>query len=326
MVATAATRKIFIDSALAFLKKHQLDGLSLDWEYPGNRGSPAGDKEKYILLLQEILASFVKDAVTQNSTRYILTASVGAGSKVIAKAYEISKMAMYLDWINLMAYDLHGSWENVTGCTTAMKGVTPTVPNSLDIWLSGGMPANKITLGLAAYGRSFQLKSYRVHGLGAPAIGPGSPGQYTRASGSLAFYEMCDVFWDEKVSWAYSAAGATYAYKGNQWVGYDTESSIKHKVTTLINKFNLRGFSFWALDFDDFAGNICNLTLGKYPLLKTAVQAMTNLSKEKIKFHPSPVNLECTAVARWKHVKSLVMWCKKHCQTQECPSYMCVCY
>ena len=42
-----------------------------------------------------------------------------------------------------------------------------------------------------------------------------------------------------------------YAYKGNQWVGYDTISSVKMK-SEYIKKKNLGGAMFWDLATDDF--------------------------------------------------------------------------
>lgn len=51
----------------------------------------------------------------------LLTAAVGAGATTIEAGYEIDKLALYLDFINLMTYDLHGGgWENVTGLHTAL--------------------------------------------------------------------------------------------------------------------------------------------------------------------------------------------------------------
>lgn len=50
-----------------------------------------------------------------------MTAAVPAGNNSIVDGFEINRIEPYLDFINLMTYDLHGGgWENKTGLQTAL--------------------------------------------------------------------------------------------------------------------------------------------------------------------------------------------------------------
>lgn len=60
----------------------------------------------------------------------------------------------------------------------------------VELWERLGAPKDKILVGLATYGRSFNLEDPKVHGMNAPVIGGGTEGPYTRENGFLAYYEV----------------------------------------------------------------------------------------------------------------------------------------
>lgn len=108
MAATVQSRRIFIDSVVQMLSKYGFDGLDLDWEYPANRGGKPQDKQNFAQLLREMRVEF-------NKHGYMMTAAVSAGKNAIDSAYDVPTMSQTLDFINVMAYDYHGGWEQKTG-------------------------------------------------------------------------------------------------------------------------------------------------------------------------------------------------------------------
>ena len=95
-----------------------------------------------------------------------------------------------MDFINIMSYDLHGSWENFLGFNAPLYGPSGdmlTVDYAVNYWLSNGAKASKLNIGLATYGRSFSMASSSF----TPKSGAKGPATAGRV---LIFFFLFDHF------------------------------------------------------------------------------------------------------------------------------------
>lgn len=145
-----------------------------------------------------------------------------------------------------------------------------SVDAAVKYWLDNGCPREKLVVGVPLYGRSFTLNNPSDHGVNAPASN-GRAGEFVPESGFLGFNEICYNLKNKgwKKEWE-DTQKVPYAYKDDQWVGYDDDDSLRTKIS-YINDNKLGGIMFWSIETDDFA-NLCGN--GKFPLLKLAKNSM----------------------------------------------------
>ena len=154
--STPVSRYNFARQVNSLIKQYELDGIDIDWEYPGTSGagikSRPEDRENFTLLLTAI-----RDVIGFN--KWLSVAGTGS-IEYITKSAEINKIAPLIDYFNLMSYDF-------TAGETGQKGQkhqanlyeSPlSIPGySVDIMVNNlieaGMPSEKILLGVPFYGR-----------------------------------------------------------------------------------------------------------------------------------------------------------------------------
>ncbi|XP_071107290.1 chitinase-3-like protein 1 [Haliotis cracherodii] len=261
LVSSAANMASFSETSIGYLREHKFDGLDIDWEYPAGRGGPASDRARFTTLLQTLNAAFTEESRISKMPRLLLTIAVVAGINQANNYYQIEEISRHIDFINIMAYDFHGSWESTTGIHSALYR---DVDDSITGWLNAKAPREKLVLGMAAYGRTFRLASRDPNptnfGLGQRSAGPGMAGPNTRSNGSLAYFEICELLVKGNWSGTYSAihdSPMAYGYVGNDinWVGYDNILSVREKAKYIRDR-GLAGSMIWSLDQDDFR-NLC---------------------------------------------------------------------
>ena len=96
MVSSSSSRSAFITSAVTFLKTYAFDGIDIDWEYPAatDRDGVAADTDNYVTFLKELSDAF--------GTKYGISATLPS-SYWYMQGFDVSGMAQYLDFINLMS-------------------------------------------------------------------------------------------------------------------------------------------------------------------------------------------------------------------------------
>jgi chitinase len=249
---TPQSRTLFIQSVMDFLAQYQLDGLDIDWEYPGMPGAGhpfrSVDKQNFTFLLKELRARF--SAETAKTRRHLyLTFAAGASDEFLANT-EMEKAQRYVDTVNLMAYDYYEAGSDMVTGNHAPLFTNPGDPkkisaaDSVKAFEKAGVPAAKIVLGVPFYGRMWGQVPNTNHGL----FQPGKPVPHAYAPYSAIVSTMLDHgyvrFWDEKASVPY-----LYNEEKQVFVSYEDPQSIAAKCEYVV-AHHLGGVMFWEYSND----------------------------------------------------------------------------
>jgi len=242
------SRRAFAASAVAIVKQYKLDGIDIDWEYPGqvrigNIHRPE-DKQNYTLMFQALRQS-LDSLQQQTGHKLLLTAAVGAFRHFLQHT-EMGKAQQYLDYINLMTYDYMqdsiGITVHHTNLYPSKKYVTEnSVDKAVDDFIAAGVPVNKLVAGIAFYGRSIGVADGSTDGLGTKTTVHMRGGGYTYLKDSLINLNISGFkYYRDK------DAMAPYLFNAQlmQFISFDDEWSVKNKCRYAVKK-GMAGVMFW---------------------------------------------------------------------------------
>lgn len=225
MANDAAKRKAFAKSCRAFCDKYQLDGIDIDWEYPGNNSSheasPSGEKDSFTLLLRDLRKALGR--------KRLLTIASSANPDY----YDFKECTKYLDFVNVMTYDMSNAPNHHSALYRGGKVGNGWIvmTESIEKHLKAGIPASKLVMGLAFYGKNGQGNQISLQGI----------------KDGIASGKWTD-HWDDTAKVPYvTDKDGNFAY------GYDDDRSLTVKCQYIINQ-KLAGGMYWEYANDDKAG------------------------------------------------------------------------
>ncbi|MEF1186332.1 chitinase C-terminal domain-containing protein, partial [Vibrio sinaloensis] len=193
----------FAASAVEMMRTYKFDGLDIDYEYPTSMAGAGNPYDKAFMEprrpylwasyqeLMKVLREKLDAASAQDGVHYMLTIAAPS-SGYLLRGMETFDVTKYLDYVNIMSYDLHGAWNDHVGHnaalfdtgedselaqwnvynTAAYGGIGYLNTDWAYHYFRGSMPAGRINIGVPYYTRGWQGVTGGTNGLWGRAALP----------------------------------------------------------------------------------------------------------------------------------------------------------
>lgn len=253
MAITPEGRRRFVDSAVDVIDRYKLDGIDLDWEYPGYTHSTTTvrpqDKQTYTLLLKELRERLDQEAARLG--RHLITSSATGATTIWLEHTDMGEASKYLDTVNMMCYDWYNPVEKNTGHDSPLY-TNPADPKAVSIdqavkmYLAAGVPAGKIVIGVPFYGRKWMGVESTKNGLFQPIPPTAIPQDEVAYSDIAPLVNALGYrrYWDpiSQTPYLYNAQTKTFITYN------DAEAELAR--TRYVRKRHLGGIMFWQYSHD----------------------------------------------------------------------------
>jgi len=242
------------------------DGIDIDWEYPAAPGFPGDptrnlppnvyrpeDTQNFTALLAEFRKQ-LNEIGAETGKNYLLTIAAPAGQEQYSKM-ELDKIHPYLDFINVMTYDMHTA-ADATGPTNfnAPLYASPDDPSpepasvdgAISAYLKAGIPADKVVMGIPFYGHGWTNVPNQNNGLYQKDAGM----EAARGTFEAGTEDYKVLKKRKSPSFRDPKTGSFWIFDGKTFWSYDDPEAIAQKMQYAKNK-GLGGAMFWSLDGDD---------------------------------------------------------------------------
>ena len=253
LALTRASRARFIRSAVRFLQRHDLDGIDIDWEYPGQPGAGnphrAADRANFTALLAELREQLNHQGPVHGHPLR-LTIAAEASRDFLAHT-EMRLAARSLDTVNLMSYDYREPADNSLAGPHAPLFASPLDPEAaaadtaVKDFIAAGVPAEKLLLGVPFYAHIWRDVPAAHDGLYQPgnSAKPNYAPYSAIASGALG--PESQLHFDPATcnSWIYNPSRKLFA-------SFDDPQAVTCKARYVLSH-HLGGIMFWNYEADN---------------------------------------------------------------------------
>ncbi|MBP5652340.1 MAG: hypothetical protein J6X17_02830 [Lachnospiraceae bacterium] len=270
MAYTEEGRASFVKACVDLIKQYDwIAGIDIDWEYPSgsNDGErrPEDESDQGCPIFGTALEDRINFPELLKALKAGLDAEFGEGTKLLTACASSSTgwtlpnqnweaASQFLDYINIMTYDMAGDWDDQPGHASSVSGTK----NAMAYFIIKGVDKTKLNIGIPYYGTGFRLAEGTKAPNGSKIVVPNGISKDFLTVSQIQKFEQEAVPVEES-GWhkGYNdKVGGAYLWNDDEnseyfcwYISYECTDAIDGKFA-LIDQYSLAGVLVWEITED----------------------------------------------------------------------------